>query len=167
MDTGYKKPGNLISENWSGIVALADIDVSDNTYGSHLGSTYQPLYVNNFAFSLPSGASIVGISVLVELRANAAHTAYIRASMSWNNGTNFTSTKETSTYYDTVDAVKYLGSSTDLWGRTWSDSEFADGTFQLCIEGKGDNATGRVYLDVTQVCVYYTTADEVLSVMIF
>jgi hypothetical protein len=75
-------------------------------------------------------------------------------SLSWNSGASFTNTK-TAVVNGTTDTNYTLGGSSDTWGRTWSDSEFADGTFRVRINKLPDSDT--LSLDQLRVRVHYTT----------
>ena len=74
--------------------------------------------------------------------------------LSWNGGTNWTSVKTTPTL-TTADSVRTLGSPSDLWGRIWTSTEFANGNFSVRLTGAP--STNTIQLDAIQVRVYHTT----------
>jgi len=71
-------------------------------------------------------------------------TLYV--SLSWN-GSSFTSAKSTTLPTGGVgsETTNTLGGSSDTWGRTWSDSEFSDATFQVRLEDGVEDANDVDY----------------------
>lgn len=157
-DTGFKVAGNVVSAGtWTGFTTT-NINTSDNTRATSNNATYQPATINNLSFGIPSGATIDGIEAQAEFSSNAASTSSIRLSLSWNNGSTYTSTKSDSTT-STTDSVKTYGGAADTWGRSWTDTEFADGTFVVKIEGNCTTGGGNsCRLDYFAIKVYYTIA---------
>jgi hypothetical protein len=146
------------SENWSGAFTAAVLAASDNSRAVHLGTSYGVGLISDFAFAIPAGATINGIEAKAEIAStNAAGTAYVRLSLSHDNGTNYTATQEQSVL-GVTDTVKTYGGPADTWGRAWTDAEFADGTFMVKVEGKTNNAAVYVYLDHLTIEVTYTEA---------
>ncbi len=119
----------------------------DNTDNGHLGT---------FTFNIPAGATINGIEVKAEM-AEGSSSGNIGTlfSLSWNNGTNFTSTKSI-TVDGTTDSVYTAGNSTDTWGRTWSDTELSNANFRLKLDKSDSSDT--LYVDHVTVKVFYTTS---------
>lgn len=158
-DTGFKVAGNVVSAGtWTGFTTT-NINTSDNTRATSNNAAYQPATINNLSFGIPSGATINGIEAQAEFSSNAAAvSSSIRLSLSWDNGSTYTSTKTDSTT-STTDSVKTYGGSADTWGRSWTDTEFADGTFVVKIEGQRDTGGGNLCrLDYFAIKVYYSTA---------
>jgi len=156
-DTGFKTSGNIVSAGtWTGFTT-ANINTSNNTDATASSTIFVTGTTNNFSFGIPSGATINGIEAQAEFAMNSgAATATIQLSLSYNNGTNYTATKS-NTVIGTTDTTRTYGGATDTWGRSWTDSEFANGTFVLKVEGK--SSTGQpVGLDYIAVKVYYTAA---------
>jgi len=115
--------------------------------------------LNNYTFGIPSGATIDGIEINTEFStSSAAQIATLQISLSWNNGTNYTATKSDTVTGSTTDKNSTLGGSTDTWGRSWTDSELADGTFLVKVEGKSNAGGTSCRLDFLQIKVYYTVA---------
>lgn len=83
-------------------------------------------------------------------------------SLSWDNGTSFTSTK--SNTITTTETVHTYGGATDTWGRSWSTSELADGTFQVKIDPPTSVFT--VSYDQVRAKVYYTSGVSSTSTVI-
>ena len=58
----------------------------------------------------------------------------------------------------TPDTDYTAGGSSDTWGRTWTDTELANGTFRLKLDKLATNDT--LHVDYLRVKVYYTTASS-------
>lgn len=167
-DTGFKVTGTVVADAWTLAVTTTRINTSNNVEARALGTTYLVAQLEDFTFGIPAGATVDGIEATAEFKASGAGVvASIRLSLSWDNGSTFTATK-TSTVTGTTDTVRTYGGATDTWGRTWSpDTEMADGTFRIKLEGKADGVLDDCRLDHLQIKVYYTTAAGVMSVIIF
>ena len=100
-------------------------------------------------------ATINGIEVKAEM-SEVSSTGNIPTlfSLSWNNGSSFTSTK-TATVDGTTDTNYTLGGSADTWGRAWTDSELSNANFRVRMDKSTDSDTLNV--DYLAVKVYYTT----------
>lgn len=158
-DTGFKTTGAVVFEgDWVNLTTT-QINTADNNRAQAQGTTFLPCTLNNYSFGIPSGATIDGIEVNTEFStSNSAVTATLQVSLSWDNGTTYTSTKSDTVTGTTTDKDSTLGGSTDTWGRSWTDSEFANGTFLVKVEGKSGGALQYCRLDFLQIKVYYTEA---------
>ena len=158
-DTGFKTAGAVVFQgDWLNMTTTR-INTADNSRATTSAwTTFDPATINNFSFGLSSGVTIDGIEVNTEFSNGlGTATATLQISLSWDNGTNYTATKS-DTVTSTTDKNSTLGGATDTWGRTWTDTEFADGTFLVKVEGK-TTAGGVCRLDFFQIKVYYTVAD--------
>lgn len=147
-DTGFKSPDVSVNTVWTN---PNNAFSSDDTRATADTSVDFQRY--DFPdFSVPTGATIDGIEVTIEGNA-AVNGDGLLISLSWNNGTNFTSNKST-TWVTGADQTKTFGGATDTWGRTWAASEFADANFEL----RGIMLAGGdiINVDHIQVKVYYT-----------
>ena len=126
-------------------------DGTDGTYATS-SSAANHSYANH-GFGIPSGNTISGIVVKLEISGSTA-AGTVDVELSWNGGTNWTSVKTTPTL-TTADSVRTLGSPSDLWGRTWTSAEFANGN--LSVRLTGAPSANTIQLDAIQVRVYHTT----------
>ncbi len=156
-DTGFKTTGAVVSAgSWSNITTTR-INTADDTRATITGTTFAVATLNNYAFGIPSGATIDGIEVNTEFSTSSgAQIATLQLSLSWNNGTTYTSTKSDTVTGSTTDKNSTLGGAADTWGRSWTDTEFADGTFLVKVEGKSNAGGTSCRLDFLQIKVYYT-----------
>lgn len=115
-----------------------------------------------FGFSIPGGATIDGITVgqriFVDL-AGGSSNAGISVRLSWGDcGSNFTAWSTRQVLADT-ETLHTFGGASNTWSRTWTPSEFNDGTFciQTCNSDEADTAANRDFsLDEIYVIVNYT-----------
>jgi hypothetical protein len=135
---GWTNGGNALSSN--GTYATAASAVSQS-YG-------------NFGFSVPSGNTITGVTVKLEAHGSTAG-GDISVRLSWDGGSSVTSQKTTGTMTDS-DAVYELGSASDLWGRSWTASEFNNGNFT--IELVANPSGNTIGVDAVQVKVHHQTS---------
>lgn len=73
---------------------------------------------------------------------------------SWNGGKNWAIARTTSTL-GTSDVIYTLGSSSDLWNRTWLASEFSNANFKMRITPVSTSTSTDFFLDWLAVKVYY------------
>ena len=114
-------------------------------------------FVRYSTFNIPSLTSNTPITgIQVNFNGYSDDTRELVASISWNNGTTFTSTKTTSfTNSRSSDEDISLGGSSDLWGRSsWLLSELTNANFVLRLQG-GAGAS-NVFLDHVTVTIFYT-----------
>ncbi len=156
-DTGLKVTGAIgYDGSWTNLTTTR-INTSDNSRATTTSTVFDAGSMYNFTFGIPSGATIDGIEVQCEFNnSTAGRTSTIQFSLSHNNGTNYTATKS-DTVVGTTDTTRTYGGATDTWGRSWTDSEFADGTFLMKMEGK-TNIGFTCQVDWLAVKVYYTAA---------
>ena len=97
--------------------------------------------------------AIDGIELVVEFRANSGSVG-ADVELSWNGGAGYTSSGKGFTTTSQSDVTQTLGSSSDTWGRTWSDSELNNTNFRVRANKTG---TGNpVEVDHIQVKIFYT-----------
>ena len=109
----------------------------------------------NYDFSsIPGGATIAGIEVRLDGRADSTSgSPRFCVELSWNGGASWTTAKTTSTL-TTSEATYLLGAAADTWGRTWASGDFA--TFRVRITDVASNTSRDFSLDWIAVQVTYT-----------
>ena len=159
----------------SGSVSPNNIKVSDGVYDfweySFSGTNANPLIASNFGFTIPTGATINGIQVDVQKKANyKLNQAYVRDDTIylyiWDGSSwIMTASKaDTVTKWDTTEAYASYGGPTDLWGVTWTAGMLTSINgiyFLVYFRGYVENSsktTVRVSVDHIRVTIYYTTA---------
>lgn len=110
----------------------------------------------NYGFTMPTGATINGIEVRLDARADSiTGQPKICVQLSWDGGVTWTDPKSTSDL-TTNEASYILGDSADTWGRTWNDTNFTNTNFRLRVINVASNTSRDFSLDWAAVKVYFS-----------
>lgn len=110
---------------------------------------------SNYGINIPSGATITGIEVRADGRADSTSGApRFCVQISWDGGVTWTTAKTTSTL-TTSEATYMLGNAGDLWGRSWSLSDFSNANFRVRITDVSSSTSRDFSLDWLAVQVTY------------
>lgn len=145
----WNNPSNIVSSN--------------NTRAFAANANTQYLKATNFGFSIPGGATIDGIVVEIERYCtdSASNNAKdLEVKIVKGGSIQSTNRADLASNWPLSDAYATYGSSTDLWGTTWTDSDINSSSFGVVIRadivnfGKG---TVLAEVDHVRITVYYTT----------
>ncbi len=129
------------------------------TLGSFNSSQY--LKATNFGFSIPSGATIDGIVVEVELKASSSFLINDSSVKIVKGGTIGGTDKKRSpaVFWPAVDTYITYGGASDLWGLTWTDSDINGSTFGIVFSAHVDTGKASITasIDHIRITVHYTT----------
>lgn len=158
--------------SWTDIDEVKVADVLPATI-AYLGDDLNPtefshlIHTSAFGFTIPTGATIDGIEVEVDrwatgsLQKHSVRDQFVRL---YKGGvlapTNRGSLLVT---WPTISTVKTYGSSSDLWGNTWTAEDINDPTFGVGFSVRLDDQNGYLiegFIDYLKVTVYYTPAVE-------
>jgi hypothetical protein len=110
----------------------------------------------NYGLAIPTGATINGIEVRLDARADStAGSPKMCLQLSWNGGSTWTAAKQTGTLGTSMGTFT-LGSATDTWGRAWSPADFADANFRVRVINVSSSTSRDFFLDWVAVRVTYT-----------
>src|SRR5690606_17024709 len=112
----------------------------------------------NFGISLPTGSTIFGIEVYLE--GNRSNSRTMNVSLTWNNGSSFTSSV-TMPNFGSSDATRVVGGPMDTWGRNWTISEVSNSNFGVRVQS--GSGSGNINLDHVQIKVYYAAMAEIFT----
>lgn len=140
-----------------------NITASDDTYATGVVTFGVPthyLKATNFGFSIPSGATIDGIVVEWERKAttNRGGGVLDNAVRIVKGGTIGSTDKSSAAAWSTGESFISYGSSSDLWGESWTDADINGSTFGAVISAKTNSAGGTGFVDSCRITVYYTDA---------
>jgi serine protease AprX len=109
----------------------------------------------DYNVSLPGGATVNGIEVRLDARADAtAGSPRICVQLSWNGGSSWTTAKVSPNL--TTSEVSYiLGGAADSWGRTWSSGELSNANFRVRVINVASTTSRDFSLDWVAVRVTY------------
>lgn len=167
-DTGWKSPStNGTPATYDGSATEytnpANAYSSNDSYATVVDNeaTYKFQSYGGFGFTLGAGDTILGIEVTQEGKYSAAgaknSAVYLYNSNSgnyWTFESYFTTTEQTFTY----------GGPTELFGFTWTYTDFTDANFHVLARTGGNNDGNTTSLDHIQVKVYYELATPSPSV---
>lgn len=166
--SGNTAPTNGANDTSYGSIAWSNptnIYASENTRASvTLSGTTATNYLSasSFGFSIPTDATIVGITASIERVRNGGTTGVARDNVVRlvKGGTVIGDNKAaTGTNWPTTEAAATYGSSTDLWGTTWTPSDINASNFGLVVAAAGAAAGADRVANVDQILinVAYTT----------
>ncbi len=108
-----------------------------------------------YGFGIPTGATILGIQVRLEAKADSTTgTPKMYVELSGDGGTTWTTAKSTATL-STTDIVYTLGGAADLWSATWTAAKLSDTNFRVRIINVATNTSRDFSLDQIAVQVTY------------
>jgi len=111
----------------------------------------------NYGFTIPAGSSINGIEVRLDAWADSTvGSPFMCVELSWDGGTTWTAVPKTTSTLGSSEATFFLGSASDTWDRTWSDTEFSNANFRVRVTNVSTNAQRDFRLDWVPVQVTYT-----------
>ncbi len=110
----------------------------------------------NYGFTIPTSATIAGIEVRLDARADSTTSSpKICVQLSSDGGATWTTAKSTVTL-GTAMKTFILGSSTDTWGRTWNATNLANANFRVRIIDVSSSTSRDFFLDWVAVRVTYS-----------
>jgi hypothetical protein len=170
LSTGYKFPTTAVAApggdgngyqtfpaSWftafDGSVAT---DPSSGTASSQTcgASTRDQEVFNGFSFGSLGSGSVLGIQVQLRGRANSSGSSPRFCIQLSSDGTTWTAGKVTTTLKTTLTTYT-LGTTSDLWGRSWTAAQLASGTFRVRITDLASSTARTFYLDGVAVAVTY------------
>lgn len=174
LDTGFKNPSantavtnsagdnNGFQSNPSRAYTdnsryAVDTDSGNGIGTSCIGNDKDKHIFYNYDFSIPSGSTINGIEVQLDAWAdNITGSPKMCVQLSWDGGATWTTTQSTATL--TTSQGRYtLGSPSDTWGRSWSNTNLSNSNFRLRIINVASDNSRDFYLDWAAVKVYYSS----------
>jgi hypothetical protein len=168
-DTGVVLPGSGSDVSGIGTIVWADpgyITVDDTNYATAASpasaGTFYSEYLRGYShgFSVPSNATINGIVAKFWRKGGSGTTYDNVVSLSKNGTSAIGDNKAKATSWSlTIWGTQTYGSSSDLWGTTWTPSEINSANFGLFVSVRIVNAMARsnnCFVDYFSIQVYYT-----------
>jgi hypothetical protein len=149
----------------TGWTTSANIASSNNVYATNsiAGAGSSPnLDATSFGFAIPADATINGIVVNVERKAATASRVSDTDVLMLKAGAAVGTDKAVAGTWTTTDAVRTYGTSSDLWGTTWTPAEVNAGNFGLRFKAQATSGTAVVAsVDLIEIVIYYTPASSI------
>jgi hypothetical protein len=157
-----------------GYTPAGNVTASDNVYATAVhcdccDQNTQCLTVSDFGFTIPAGAVIDGIVLEVEKRRNAGGSSGIVEDngLQIMKGGMLTGPNKSQYGVDwpLTDAYVSYGSSTDLWGTTWTAADINASNFGVSLASISYvcGATITTRIDHVRMTIYYSTATGISS----
>ena len=164
---GPLSPGTLADDAGVGTLTWANPSNAASSNNSYATITFTAasqvshyLKATNLGFSIPTGATINGIVVEVERNVfDEAGIALDTRARIVKGGSIGSTEKATGTSVPDTDAYITFGSSSDLWGETWTDSDINGSTFGFAYSSTSSKAA-TLSVDHIRVTVHYTGVAE-------
>lgn len=133
----------------------SNVYTSNNSNSVSFAATTYYLKCGTFGFAIPSGATIDGIVVEIEKSGSSASAVSDNRVRIVKGGTIGTTDKAAAGFWPTTDAYTTYGTSSDLWGESWTDTDINASGFGVAISA---TATGgaQSQIDHVRITVYYT-----------
>jgi hypothetical protein len=113
-------------------------------------------------FAIPSIATFTGFVLEIERAASSSSRISDDDVYLLKGGTNVGNDKAVSTTWGTSDSTRTYGSSSDLWGTTWTPAEVNASNFGARLKVKNSSGTGTITatVDYISIRVYYSTPPD-------
>ena len=148
----------------SGTITWADTSnagASDDVYATatfSAAATSQFLKITNFGYALPSDATVLGIRAVVERsRADGLQVQDSAIQLVKGGTIGGDNKKGTELWNSGADHDRAYGSSSSLWGETWTYANINASTFGIAIAVQCTGGTGAARIDCVTLTVYYST----------
>jgi hypothetical protein len=153
-NNGYETtPGNACANDAS---SASDASSGTGTSSSCTSTAKDRHLFYNYGLSIPAGAAISGIEVRTDAWASSTtNSPHLCVDLSWDGGTTWTAAK-TAANLTTAETTIILGTSSDNWGRTWTDAEFSNANFRVRITDVAGSTARTFNLDWVAVQVTYS-----------
>jgi hypothetical protein len=147
--SGWTSSGNVVSSNNS----KASVSVTAS------GGTSANLDATGFGFAIPTGATITGIKATVERNAGTSSAIADEDVFLLKAGAASGSDKAVSGSWSTSESTRTYGSSSDLWGTTWTLAQVNASNFGLRFKVRnGAGAAANAFVDYIEITVTYLEA---------
>jgi hypothetical protein len=179
MASVTKSPGTMADSADVGTVAWTNPDNAKVSDGVYADVTFNPnigishyLKATNFGFLIPSGATINGILVEIEMK-RAINCDFDDKSIKIIKANGLFGSQEKKrddeVWWPDTDTYISYGSSSDLWGETWTKEDIENINFGIGIstESHGGESTTHAYIDHIRITVYYTGEQKKSPLPIF
>ena len=153
-NNGYETtPGNACAND---ALSAGDANSGSGNTNSCTATNKDRHLFYNYGLSIPAGAAISGIEVRTDAWASSTTSSpHLCVELSWDGGTSWTAAK-TAADLTTAETTIILGTSSDNWGRTWTDAEFSNANFRVRITDVASSTARTFNLDWVAAQVTYT-----------
>ena len=163
-DTQTASPTNCVnvaggSNNWTNPQYAQASDGNEAITSLNDWQTSDYLQCTGYGFSIPTGSTVNGITVSVQLYASRANSLRDTAMRLVRAGVIQAFDGSATGYYPTTATYIDHGSATDLWGATWTVTDINNANFGAALASVKPSTAGgsrTAYIDHIQITVDYT-----------
>lgn len=161
-NSGTQADDNAVgTQTWADVANVASSNDARSTSSGLTGSvSTHYLKCTNFGFSIPSGATIDGITVTIERRNTGIGPVIDNRVRIVKGGIVGSTEKAAPEAWPGVDGTVTYGGAADLWGETWADTDINASTFGVVLSAIGEtqsgNPEGTPEVDNIQITINYT-----------
>lgn len=145
----WSNPANITSSTDGGASASVTLNGTRETHY---------LKASNFGFNIPSDATVQGIVVTVKRTVTGGTTGNVNDSqikIVKSSGAIGAANRSTGSNWASTGTLS-VGSTSDLWGETWTAGDINNANFGVVIAAVGSSGTNRkANVDYIQITVYY------------
>ena len=154
-DTTAITPPTSASGTWT---TPTNALTSNNSYATYTGTGQAVLTLGSYGFNIPAGSTINGIQVTVEGQSSGSNPSNrtIRVGITKNGTADATASSYKTQALTTSEATYSLGTTSDLWGTTWTVAEINAGSFGVRVRDNDTTSSGTFSIDVVSIAVSYT-----------
>jgi len=147
-------PTNAYTDNSSSAVDTDSGTVS-STSCSSTGRDRHRFF--NYGITIPAGASVKGIEVRLDARADSTSgTPRMCVELSWDGGATWTAAQVTSTLSTSL-ATRTLGGTANTWGRSWTAADLSNANFRVRVTNVASSTSRDFTLEWIAVRVTHST----------
>lgn len=167
-DTGATYPGTAADDSSVGSLTWASPDNIKASGGNtsatvhNANATTHYLKATDFGFSIPAGAEIDGVSVLINRYVSGAASDN-EVKLVLADGSIGSTNKAGTGWNNNIMREDSFGGASDLWGETLSPTDVNDADFGAVlstnINQAGTLSTGTIFVNYIKITVYYTDFD--------
>jgi hypothetical protein len=143
--TGWTSSSNVFSSN--NVYATASLAASAQSAN---------LDVTGFGVNLPAGSTVVGIEAEIERKASNTSSIEDYDVFLLKAGAPSGSDKASTTDWTTTDSTRTYGSSSDLWGTTWTEAQVEASNFGIRLKARNlTTSTRTASVDYVTITIHY------------
>jgi hypothetical protein len=147
-------PTNAYTDNSSSAVDT-DSGTASSTSCSSTGRDRHRFF--NYGITIPAGASVKGIEVRLDARADSTSgTPRMCVELSWDGGATWTAAQVTSTLSTSL-ATRTLGGTANTWGRSWTAADLSNANFRVRVTNVASSTSRDFTLEWIAVRVTHST----------
>jgi hypothetical protein len=157
-DTGWLSPSTTgtVYNQWTENPTYAYTNDNQSANCSCLGGYNKIQDYGGWHTGITGSVTIQGIELFIEGHAQTGYPGSIYVKISGDGGVSWTAEKQ-AYFTSSNDAIVMLGTSSDVWGGTWTSSSFSDANFLIAYRTvDGGGCPYKIGMDYTQVKIHYT-----------